>query len=141
MLYRAGTTGESDLDPYSDDPAFFGGNWPLKTWLAFMKTALDGVPTGRVHRAGRGPDQGQPDADVHAAPEHPADHAADYSAAEHASAQHPAPEHADQHSDEHPDQDQADEDQADDQAGRRLPTGGPTTKPTDKTPSTPGGGQ
>ncbi len=44
VLYRAGATGESDLDPYSDDPAFFGGNWPLKTWLAFMKTALDGVP-------------------------------------------------------------------------------------------------
>ncbi|TDO67419.1 membrane peptidoglycan carboxypeptidase [Kribbella sp. VKM Ac-2571] len=44
VLYRAGATGESDLDPYSDDPAFFGGNWPLKTWLAFMKSALDGVP-------------------------------------------------------------------------------------------------
>ncbi|TCC11699.1 transglycosylase domain-containing protein [Kribbella soli] len=44
VLYRAGSTGESDLDPYSDDPAFFGGNWPLKTWLAFMKPALDGVP-------------------------------------------------------------------------------------------------
>ncbi|TCC40561.1 transglycosylase domain-containing protein [Kribbella speibonae] len=44
VLYRAGATGESDLDPYSDDPAFFGGNWPLKTWLAFMKAALDGVP-------------------------------------------------------------------------------------------------
>ncbi|MFI5691423.1 transglycosylase domain-containing protein [Kribbella sp. NPDC051586] len=45
VLYRAGASGESDLDPYSDDPAFFGGNWPLKTWLAFMKAALDGVPT------------------------------------------------------------------------------------------------
>ncbi|MGW7681298.1 transglycosylase domain-containing protein [Kribbella sp. NPDC054772] len=44
VLYRAGATGESDLDPYSDDPAFFGGNWPLKTWLAFMKSALEGVP-------------------------------------------------------------------------------------------------
>ncbi|MGW6197506.1 transglycosylase domain-containing protein [Kribbella sp. NPDC055110] len=44
VLYRAGATGESDLDPYSNDPAFFGGNWPLQTWLAFMKTALDGVP-------------------------------------------------------------------------------------------------
>ncbi|MFG1907151.1 transglycosylase domain-containing protein [Kribbella sp. NPDC048928] len=44
VLYRAGASGESDLDPYSDDPAFFGGNWPLKTWLAFMKPALDGVP-------------------------------------------------------------------------------------------------
>ncbi|MFF0339224.1 transglycosylase domain-containing protein [Kribbella sp. NPDC004875] len=44
VLYRAGATGESDLDPYSDDPAFFGGNWPLKTWLAFMKPALEGVP-------------------------------------------------------------------------------------------------
>jgi membrane peptidoglycan carboxypeptidase len=44
VVYRAGKTGESDLDPYSDDKAFFGGNWPLKTWLAFMKTALDGVP-------------------------------------------------------------------------------------------------
>ncbi|WUJ73808.1 penicillin-binding protein [Kribbella soli] len=44
VLYRAGKDGESDLDPYSDDPAFFGGNWPLKTWLAFMKAALEGVP-------------------------------------------------------------------------------------------------
>ncbi len=44
VVYRAGKTGESDLDPYSDDKAFFGGNWPLKTWLAFMKPALDGVP-------------------------------------------------------------------------------------------------
>ncbi|MFK4083257.1 transglycosylase domain-containing protein [Kribbella sp. NPDC020789] len=42
VLYRAGKTGESDLDPYSKDEAFFGGNWPLKTWLAFMKPALDG---------------------------------------------------------------------------------------------------
>jgi membrane peptidoglycan carboxypeptidase len=45
VLYRAGKDGESDLDPYSNDPAFFGGNWPLKTWLAFMKAALDGVPS------------------------------------------------------------------------------------------------
>jgi membrane peptidoglycan carboxypeptidase len=43
VLYRAGNSGESDLDPYSDDPAFFGGNWPLKTWLAYMTNALDGV--------------------------------------------------------------------------------------------------
>lgn len=44
VVYRAGKTGESDLDPYSDDKAFFGGNWPLQTWLAFMKPALEGVP-------------------------------------------------------------------------------------------------
>ncbi|RZT14678.1 membrane peptidoglycan carboxypeptidase [Kribbella sp. VKM Ac-2569] len=44
VVYRAGKSGESDLDPYSDDKAFFGGNWPLQTWLAFMKPALDGVP-------------------------------------------------------------------------------------------------
>jgi membrane peptidoglycan carboxypeptidase len=44
VLYRAGATGESDLDPYSDEKAFFGGGWPLKTWLAFMKPALEGVP-------------------------------------------------------------------------------------------------
>jgi membrane peptidoglycan carboxypeptidase len=43
VVYRAGKTGESDLDPYSDDKAFFGGNWPLKTWLAFMDSALEGV--------------------------------------------------------------------------------------------------
>ncbi|MBB6565493.1 penicillin-binding protein [Kribbella sandramycini] len=43
VIYRAGTIGESDLDPYSKDPAFFGGNWPLKTWMAFMEPALDGV--------------------------------------------------------------------------------------------------
>jgi len=43
VLYRAGNSGESDLDPYSDDPAFFGGNWPLKTWLAYMSKALEGV--------------------------------------------------------------------------------------------------
>jgi membrane peptidoglycan carboxypeptidase len=42
VLYRAGKTGESDLDPYSKDEAFFGGNWPLKTWLAYMEPALDG---------------------------------------------------------------------------------------------------
>ena len=40
VLYRAGKTGEGDLDPYSDDAAFFGGNWPLKTWLAYMEPAL-----------------------------------------------------------------------------------------------------
>jgi membrane peptidoglycan carboxypeptidase len=40
VLYRAGKTGEGDLDPYSSDEAFFGGNWPLKTWLAFMEPAL-----------------------------------------------------------------------------------------------------
>ncbi|MGZ0149912.1 transglycosylase domain-containing protein [Kribbella sp. WER1] len=45
VLYRAGASGESNLDPYSSDPAFFGGNWPLKTWLAFMSAALEGVPT------------------------------------------------------------------------------------------------
>jgi membrane peptidoglycan carboxypeptidase len=44
VLYRAGKTGESDLDPYSDEPAFFGGGWPLKTWLAFMEPALEGQP-------------------------------------------------------------------------------------------------
>ena len=44
VLYRAGKTGESDLDPYSSDPAFFGGNWPLKTWLAYMEPALEGQP-------------------------------------------------------------------------------------------------
>jgi membrane peptidoglycan carboxypeptidase len=44
VVYRAGKTGESNLDPYSSDKAFFGGTWPLKTWLAFMKPALDGVP-------------------------------------------------------------------------------------------------
>ncbi|TDO54813.1 membrane peptidoglycan carboxypeptidase [Kribbella sp. VKM Ac-2527] len=42
VLYRAGKTGESDLDPYSSDPAFFGGNWPVKTWLAYMEPALAG---------------------------------------------------------------------------------------------------
>ncbi|MFF1818817.1 transglycosylase domain-containing protein [Kribbella sp. NPDC058245] len=40
VLYRAGKTGEGDLDPYSKDEAFFGGNWPLQTWLAYMKPAL-----------------------------------------------------------------------------------------------------
>ncbi|GAA1110056.1 transglycosylase domain-containing protein [Kribbella jejuensis] len=44
VVYRAGKTGESNLDPYSSDKAFFGGNWPLQTWLAFMKPALEGVP-------------------------------------------------------------------------------------------------
>jgi membrane peptidoglycan carboxypeptidase len=42
VLYRAGKTGEGDLDPYSSDPAFFGGNWPVKTWLAYMEPALKG---------------------------------------------------------------------------------------------------
>jgi membrane peptidoglycan carboxypeptidase len=40
VLYRAGKTGEGDLDPYSTDKAFFGGNWPVKTWLAYMEPAL-----------------------------------------------------------------------------------------------------
>ncbi|HET6299478.1 MAG TPA: transglycosylase domain-containing protein, partial [Kribbella sp.] len=44
VLYRAGKEGESDLDPYSDDPAFFGGNWPTKTWLAYMEPAMEGLP-------------------------------------------------------------------------------------------------
>ncbi|GAA1590527.1 transglycosylase domain-containing protein [Kribbella karoonensis] len=44
VVYRAGKTGESNLDPYSSDKAFFGGNWPLQTWLAFMKPALEGAP-------------------------------------------------------------------------------------------------
>ncbi|HZX07323.1 transglycosylase domain-containing protein, partial [Kribbella sp.] len=44
VVYRAGKTGESNLDPYSSDKAFFGGNWPLQTWLAFMKPALEGEP-------------------------------------------------------------------------------------------------
>ncbi|HET6985242.1 MAG TPA: penicillin-binding transpeptidase domain-containing protein, partial [Kribbella sp.] len=43
VVYRAGKTGESNLDAYTDQKAFFGGDWPLKTWLAFMKPALDGV--------------------------------------------------------------------------------------------------
>jgi membrane peptidoglycan carboxypeptidase len=44
VLYRSGKEGESDLDPYSDDPAFFGGNYPTRTWLAFMKPAMEGLP-------------------------------------------------------------------------------------------------
>ncbi|WP_433163833.1 transglycosylase domain-containing protein [Kribbella sp. CA-247076] len=44
VLYRAGKTGESDLDPYSDEKAFFGGGWPLKTWLAYMEAAHEGLP-------------------------------------------------------------------------------------------------
>jgi membrane peptidoglycan carboxypeptidase len=44
VLYRAGKTGEGDLDPYSSDPAFFGGNWPVQTWLAYMEPALKSAP-------------------------------------------------------------------------------------------------
>jgi membrane peptidoglycan carboxypeptidase len=44
VLYRAGKTGEGDLDPYSSDPAFFGGNWPVQTWLAYMEPALKNSP-------------------------------------------------------------------------------------------------
>jgi membrane peptidoglycan carboxypeptidase len=44
VLYRAGKTGEADLDPYSSDKAFFGGNWPVKTWLAYMEPALKNAP-------------------------------------------------------------------------------------------------
>jgi membrane peptidoglycan carboxypeptidase len=44
VLYRAGNTGEGDLDPFSDEKAFFGGNWPLQTWLAYMEPALKGQP-------------------------------------------------------------------------------------------------
>lgn len=41
VLYRAGASGESDLDPYSSNPAFFGGEWPARTWLKFMEPALE----------------------------------------------------------------------------------------------------
>lgn len=44
VVYRAGKTGESNLDDYTNEKAFFGGTWPLKTWLAYMSKALDGVP-------------------------------------------------------------------------------------------------
>jgi membrane peptidoglycan carboxypeptidase len=44
VLYRAGKTGEGDLDPYSSDKAFFGGNWPVQTWLAYMEPALKNAP-------------------------------------------------------------------------------------------------
>lgn len=44
VLYRAGASGEGDLDPYSDDEAFFGGNWPVRTWLAYMEPALKSFP-------------------------------------------------------------------------------------------------
>lgn len=43
VVYRAGKTGESNLDDYTSEKAFFGGTWPLKTWLAFMQPALEGV--------------------------------------------------------------------------------------------------
>ncbi|MGW6280420.1 transglycosylase domain-containing protein [Kribbella sp. NPDC055071] len=43
VVYRAGKTGESNLDAYTDEKAFFGGTWPLKTWLAYMTDALTGV--------------------------------------------------------------------------------------------------
>ena len=45
VLYRAGATGESDLDPYSDSKAFFGGNWPAQTWLEYMQNAHEGLDT------------------------------------------------------------------------------------------------
>ncbi|WBQ05566.1 transglycosylase domain-containing protein [Kribbella sp. CA-293567] len=44
VLYRAGKEGESDLDPFSDDPAFFGGNYPTKTWVDFMKPSMEDLP-------------------------------------------------------------------------------------------------
>jgi membrane peptidoglycan carboxypeptidase len=44
VLYRAGKEGESDLDKYTDDNAFFGGRYPAETWVDFMKPALDGTP-------------------------------------------------------------------------------------------------
>ncbi|MBB5982014.1 transglycosylase domain-containing protein [Kribbella solani] len=43
VVYRAGKDGESNLDDYTNEKAFFGGTWPLKTWLAYMKGALDGI--------------------------------------------------------------------------------------------------
>jgi membrane peptidoglycan carboxypeptidase len=43
VLYRAGKSGESDLDPYSGNRAFFGGTWPARTWLAYMEPAHDGL--------------------------------------------------------------------------------------------------
>lgn len=73
VLYRA-ASGEGDLDPYSSDKAFFGGNWPVKTWLAFMEAGARRAGGSRVPRAGRGLGQGHLDADVHAeraAAEHP----------------------------------------------------------------------
>jgi membrane peptidoglycan carboxypeptidase len=44
VLYRAGKEGESDLDAYTDENAFFGGDYPAQTWVDYMKPALEGQP-------------------------------------------------------------------------------------------------
>ncbi|MEV4267050.1 transglycosylase domain-containing protein [Kribbella sp. NPDC049584] len=61
VVYRAGKTGESNLDDYTDEKAFFGGTWPLKTWLAFMTKALDGTqPADFAEPSGDAVSEGSP---------------------------------------------------------------------------------
>ncbi|MEU4605209.1 transglycosylase domain-containing protein [Kribbella sp. NPDC023972] len=44
VLYRAGKEGESDLDAYTDENAFFGGDYPAQTWVDYMSEAMKGQP-------------------------------------------------------------------------------------------------
>ncbi|MGW1344791.1 transglycosylase domain-containing protein [Kribbella sp. NPDC002412] len=44
VLYRAGKEGESDLDAYTDENAFFGGDFPAQTWVDYMTDAMEGQP-------------------------------------------------------------------------------------------------
>ena len=92
-MYRAGKTGESNLDPYTDDKAFFGGNWPLKTWLAFMKPALDGV-----HKTDF-PEPNEDDIKDTSTPTFtpPPSTPDEHPAAQHTATEHPAAEHAAEH--------------------------------------------
>ncbi len=40
--FRAGDTGNDNLDDYSQ--GFYGAGYPAETWLAFMQTAMKGLP-------------------------------------------------------------------------------------------------
>jgi membrane peptidoglycan carboxypeptidase len=123
VLYRAGKTGESDLDPYSNEAAFFGGGWPLKTWMAFMEPALDGVPEKEFS---------EPDEDAIKDSPTPT-----YTPSE---TQRNTPSNTPPPSSNTPPPSTKTPPPSNKPVWPPIPTGGPSTEPTD-TPQTPGEGQ
>ncbi|WCC80065.1 transglycosylase domain-containing protein [Cutibacterium equinum] len=46
VMFVAGDSGNENLDPYAREGAsgFHGGDYPARTWLDYMKTAMNGMP-------------------------------------------------------------------------------------------------
>ncbi|MSS44781.1 penicillin-binding protein [Cutibacterium sp. WCA-380-WT-3A] len=46
VMFVAGDSGNDDLDPYAREgtTGFHGGDYPARTWLDYMQTAMDGMP-------------------------------------------------------------------------------------------------